>query len=546
MVMRTPVKGPARNNNEPALTSPRSDPLANPQVSLIDLDGAAGTDAPNELDAHAEYNCKSCQRPDEFNPMVQCDRCNGWHHFICVGFTDEMKDMSWLCPNCKERPRSRRSSTSSDYSSQQSLSKREISLKKLKLLEEKEALLNQRLKLLEELDEEEPEERQVPDGPRVNFTARVVRTQDPTPLHDVRHQSSLICQFGAAPKTRRSNDQPTTHTPPSEGLEEQIHRLMIRQSMPRSLPPFSGRPEKWPAFISCYEQTNELCQYTEAENLLRLQHCLKGKARDAVESLLSLPECVPSVLETLRSLFGRPELLIASQIDRIRKESTIRSERLESLVNFSLMVNNLVATLKASKLHSHMNNRMLVQEIVNKLPTSLQLKWAAHKRMNSSLIILEGELTSLASLLQITAADAASVMVNVVPTIKNTKTEVAKGRVYSHEAEGIKQPNEKQFGHSEPATKEKTYLMCSESCESLAKCQTFASKSSEAKWEFVKQQQLCRICLRKHGGRDADSRSARSTITRFYIPHHKSRPRLKTPTIATKEGIRPSCFAYSQ
>lgn len=44
-------------------------------------------------------SCKSCSGPDT-EAMVQCDLCHEWHHFSCVGVTEDVENMSWCCPKC--------------------------------------------------------------------------------------------------------------------------------------------------------------------------------------------------------------------------------------------------------------------------------------------------------------------------------------------------------------------------------------------------------------------------------------------------------------
>ncbi|XP_053699354.1 uncharacterized protein LOC128746327 [Sabethes cyaneus] len=55
-------------------------------------------------------------------------------------------------------------------------------------------------------------------------------------------------------------------------------QLAARQSLACDLPQFSGDPADWPIFISNYEYTTTSCGYTNGENMLRLQRCLKGPA----------------------------------------------------------------------------------------------------------------------------------------------------------------------------------------------------------------------------------------------------------------------------
>nr|XP_019534694.1 bromodomain adjacent to zinc finger domain protein 1A-like [Aedes albopictus] len=63
----------------------------------------------------AGRTCKSCKGPDS-DEMVQCDNCDKWHHFGCVGVTEEVADHSWSCPKCISAKWAQRSgSTSSKH-----------------------------------------------------------------------------------------------------------------------------------------------------------------------------------------------------------------------------------------------------------------------------------------------------------------------------------------------------------------------------------------------------------------------------------------------
>nr|XP_029715368.1 uncharacterized protein LOC115259000 [Aedes albopictus]XP_029715375.1 uncharacterized protein LOC115259000 [Aedes albopictus] len=50
-------------------------------------------------DRGVEQNCTFCQEKDS-DEMVQCDKCDRWIHFACVGVTEEIADKSWSCPKC--------------------------------------------------------------------------------------------------------------------------------------------------------------------------------------------------------------------------------------------------------------------------------------------------------------------------------------------------------------------------------------------------------------------------------------------------------------
>lgn len=36
----------------------------------------------------------------ESNDMVQCDFCDNWYHFRCVGVTKKIENLEWTCQFC--------------------------------------------------------------------------------------------------------------------------------------------------------------------------------------------------------------------------------------------------------------------------------------------------------------------------------------------------------------------------------------------------------------------------------------------------------------
>lgn len=44
--------------------------------------------------------CESCNRFDN-NDMVQCDDCDLWYHYVCVGVGPEVSKVPWSCISCR-------------------------------------------------------------------------------------------------------------------------------------------------------------------------------------------------------------------------------------------------------------------------------------------------------------------------------------------------------------------------------------------------------------------------------------------------------------
>ena len=51
--------------------------------------------------------CPGCGKQDDGTPMIGCDVCDDWYHWVCVNIVEEPGDEDWYCPRC----RARRSST---------------------------------------------------------------------------------------------------------------------------------------------------------------------------------------------------------------------------------------------------------------------------------------------------------------------------------------------------------------------------------------------------------------------------------------------------
>lgn len=86
----------------------------------------------------------------------------------------------------------------------------------------------------------------------------------------------------------------------------------------RDLPTFWGEPETWINFHRQLKKSTELCGCTEEENILRLQKKLRGKAKEAVESLLVTSCSFDEIIGTLEKRFGRPQMIMKFLIQKAR------------------------------------------------------------------------------------------------------------------------------------------------------------------------------------------------------------------------------------
>lgn len=244
-------------------------------------------------------------------------------------------------------------------------------------------------------------------------------------------------------------------------------------------------------FIRTYEETTLACGFSDVENLVRLQKCLRGNALETVRSRLMMPAGVPHVIKTLQMRFGRPELIIRSLLERVRSVSAPKPERLDTLIDFGLAVENLVVHLQAAKQDNHLNNPVLLQELVSKLPAQLRLDWARYKVLHQdSTLVAFGEFMN--ELIQ-----AASEVTFDLPINLTAKTETSRNRekafVHTHDTIDIET---RITGAVRKLPK--PCIVCSATGHRVAECEEFKVKSVEERMKIVRQHNLCRTCLNFH------------------------------------------------
>ncbi|XP_053686216.1 uncharacterized protein LOC128735749 [Sabethes cyaneus] len=283
-------------------------------------------------------------------------------------------------------------------------------------------------------------------------------------------------------------------------------QVAARQAVSRDLPTFSGSPEEWPIFLSMFNSTTTMCGFTEEENLVRLQRSLKGKAYEAVKCRLMHPGNVGGIMDTLRMLYGQPEVIIHSLIGKISSLPAIREERLETLVDFAVSVQNFCATVESCGLDEYMYNVTLLHQLVSKLPPSIKLSWATHRKTQ-----LTVNLATFSEWLYNLAEAASSV---TFPTIslevkpdRNDVHRTKKRDSYLNAHSELIAPQDvephpfsKMAIDSQSTPTKETCPVCKGNCKSVDKCKRFHEFSRDARWAVVREFGLCRTCLRQHKG----------------------------------------------
>ncbi|XP_055604250.1 uncharacterized protein LOC129752501 [Uranotaenia lowii] len=442
-----------------------------------------------------KHNCAVCKSADN-SRMVQCDHCKSWNHFECVGVSQDVENRPWSCQACTgENPTLKPSSNarasqststqevidveqedddSSIYSkaSQQSGNSEAVKLQ-LQLLEEEQRLeqkyLQKRFEILMKAAGGAPPE-------------KISISHPGAPAH---HSSP----YDVAP--------PETHRHSFDPLLLNRSQVAARQAIPKELPSFNGDPEEWPLFLATFENTTRMCGYTSEENLTRLQRCLGGKARESVRSQLMHPSNLNSIISTLKMLYGRPEIIVRTLIQKIQVLPAPKAEKLQTLVDLAIEVRNLVATVKACKLDDHLYNVTLLQELVDRLPPMIKLTWAVY-RQNMERVTLHDFNEWLYKLGE--AASTVTVTLPIGVPDKSRRHRKEDGYLHAHR-ESSPEQNVKSIPNQHKKPTPASYCtICSDECQSVEKCQVFLEMDKASRWTAVREGSLCRRCLKKHSG----------------------------------------------
>lgn len=302
------------------------------------------------------------------------------------------------------------------------------------------------------------------------------------------------------------NQPKTSYTPdPQANGNIMAAQIAARHVVDKRLPYFFGDPNEWPIWYNQYKNSTKLCGFTNGENLDRLEKCIKGKARDSVRGRLIHPESVPWIIETLEMLYGRPEVIIKSIITKIREYPSIKSEKLEQLMDFAFEVQTICTTIESLDCNDHLKDPMLIEELVDKLPTQEKKDWARYKAgmANVTLKTLSIWLYDLAKLLSTVATPRITKTSDRKPekdkSERNERT-IGLEHVNVHVSQTNRDGDHQQVRQKFEKSPQKKFPcpVCNNECGKVENCSKFNSFDVDGRWKALNEYKLCRRCLKRH------------------------------------------------
>ncbi|XP_055527107.1 uncharacterized protein LOC129719736 [Wyeomyia smithii] len=244
---------------------------------------------------------------------------------------------------------------------------------------------------------------------------------------------------------------------------------------------------------------------------------------------------------TVISDSGRPEAIVQAIVKKVRALPSPNLDRLETVVNFALTVENLVATIQVCEVHDFVYNASLRYELVERLPSALKLDWAKHSRDKPNPNLLD-----FSSWLYSTAEDGSAVMPSGSGesrqrSFKKDGFLSMHSKIESSSSKPYTAPMQtKQTAYSEC---EKHCPICKKACASVPKCKRFAELSTESKWAAVRECKLCRKCLRRHNGSCRQQKPCGTngcTFLHHPLLHSEKQQTNSSPTVISTSSTPPT------
>ncbi|XP_073943425.1 uncharacterized protein [Choristoneura fumiferana] len=272
---------------------------------------------------------------------------------------------------------------------------------------------------------------------------------------------------------------------------------LIGRLSARDLPTFSGDPLDWLRFKSAFETTTVIGQYTDEENVARLQRCLTGEAWEAVAArLITTRSSAADILKTLEMRFGRPDLVLHKLIGSMKRLPKLTGARSDLLV-LATKVANCVAAIEATERMEYLHNPDLVTEVVGKLTESLVYRWldywAASDKCAPRLSALAQYLMSEAE----KVCNAGAVELPQKPTARFIPSTSKRPVLTITEEE-----DESSVNAVAETKKMLTCIYCGKTDHSIDNCSDYRILDVNMRWDWACEKKLCFACLKSRHRRD--------------------------------------------
>ena len=152
---------------------------------------------------------------------------------------------------------------------------------------------------------------------------------------------------------------------------------------PRGLPKlklteFSGDPLEWPEWAEVFDVNVHQKRLSDTEKMLYLNISFTGQTKAAISGRGFSSQAYYQAWDILCKKFGRPRVIIESQLKKIHTHPPVRHDDSSSIDRFSNVVTNTVNVLTRSGFQHDLESEGGLSSTTRKLSPQLKEKWLRH------------------------------------------------------------------------------------------------------------------------------------------------------------------------
>lgn len=141
---------------------------------------------------------------------------------------------------------------------------------------------------------------------------------------------------------------------------------------------FDGDPTKYLEFSSQFKWMVHDVIKDDAHRLAILRMYLSPKVQAEIGNSLFDPAMYRAVLHMLEDTYGMPEMVATKHLDQLLRTPPVNEHDKKGLVDFIIKIRGTVSALRDTSAGYELQSRVVLNNIVSRLPPSTQTKWTHH------------------------------------------------------------------------------------------------------------------------------------------------------------------------